>query len=122
MGEVVQPRPLVLGYARLAPYAGHGQHTITQAILSSYANREGLQLGTIYFDRVGSPPLFAHDEPTPGFHALVAGLLASRALGVVVPSVDAFGNQKDERVAELVDDLGVVVHAVDAKDIHDPRD
>jgi hypothetical protein len=37
MGEVIQLRPLVLGYARLAPFAGHGHHTTVQAQLSSYA-------------------------------------------------------------------------------------
>jgi len=65
MAEVVQLRPLVLGYARLAPYAGHRQHTIMQALLSSYANRKGLQLGAVYFDRTGSPPLFVHDDRLP---------------------------------------------------------
>ncbi len=122
MGEVVHLRPLVLGYARLAPYAGHGQHTIMQAVLTSYARKAGLELGTIYFDRVGSPPLFVHDEPTPAFASLVAGLRGSRAVGVVVPSLDAFGDEKDKRIAELEDDLGVVVHAVDVENVHDPRD
>lgn len=120
MGEVIQLRALVLGYARLAPYAGHGQHTIMQALLSSYAHREGLALGTVYFDRVGSAPLFVHDEPTPAFTSLVAGLRGSRAVGVVVPSLDAFGDEKDKRIAELEDDLGVVVHVVDAEHVHDP--
>jgi len=92
-----------------------------QALLSSYAHRAGLRLGTIYFDRTGSPPLFVHDEPTTAFTSLVAGLKDSRAVGVVVPSLDAFGDEKDKRVAELEDDLGVVVHAVDAEDVHNPR-
>jgi len=93
-----------------------------QALLSSYAHRAGLQLGTIYFDRTGSPPLFVHDEPTSAFTSLVAGLRHSRAVGVVVPSLEAFGDEKDKRIAELEDDLGVVVHVVDAHDVPDLRD
>ncbi|WP_432874786.1 hypothetical protein ACQPYH_22825 [Kribbella sp. CA-245084] len=122
MGEVVQLRPLVLGYARLAPFAGHGHHTIVQAQLSSYALRAGLQLGTVYFERAGSLPLFDHADAAPAYLSLVAGLRHSQATGVVVPSLDAFGDEKDKRIAELEDDLGVVVHAVDADDVHDPRD
>jgi len=93
-----------------------------QALLSSYANRKGLQLGAVYFDRTGSPPLFVHDDPTPAFTSLVTGLRESRAVGVVVPSLDAFGDEKNKRLTELEDDLGVVVHAVDATNVHDPRD
>lgn len=36
-----------------------------------------------------------------------------------MPSLTAFGEQKDKRVAELEDVLGVVVYTVD---VHDPRD
>ncbi|MET7279037.1 hypothetical protein ABZS29_12465 [Kribbella sp. NPDC005582] len=122
MGEVIKLRPLVLGYARLAPFAGHGQHSVVHALLSSYANRAGLQLGTVYFDRWGSPPLFVHDEPTPAFNGLLAGLRESRAAGVVVPSLDTFGHEMVRCVAELEDDLCVVVHPVDAEGVHDPRD
>ncbi|MBB6566261.1 hypothetical protein [Kribbella sandramycini] len=42
--------------------------------------------------------------------------------GVVVPSLDAFGDEKDKRLAELEDDLATVVHVVNAEDVHDPRD
>ncbi len=122
MGEVVPLRPLVLGYARLAPFAGHGQHTIVQAQLSSYAQSVGLQLGTVYFERTGSLPLFDHADAAPAYTGLVAGLKHSQASGVLVPSLDAFGDEKDRRLAELEGDLGVVVHAVDANDVHDPRD
>lgn len=122
MGEVVQLRPLVLGYARLAPFAGHGQHTIVQAQLSAYAQRVGLQLGTIYFERTGSLPLFDHIDPAPAYTSLLAGLRHPQVTGVVVPALDAFGDEKDKRITELEDDLGVVVHAVDANDVHDPRD
>jgi len=52
----------------------------------------------------------------------VTGLRESRAVGVVVPSLDAFGDEKNKRLTELEDDLGVVVHAVDATNVHDPRD
>lgn len=122
MGEVIKLRPLVLGYARLAPFAGSGQHTIMHALLSSYSNRAGMQLGTVYFDRSGSPPLFVHDDPTPAFDGLLAGLRESRAAGVVVPSLDTFGDEMDKRVAQLENDLCVVVHAVDTEGVHDPRD
>jgi hypothetical protein len=122
MGEVIELRPWVLGYARLAPFASHSQHTIVQAQLSSYAQRAGLRLGTIYFERSGSLPLFDHADPAPAYASLVASLKESKASGVVVPSLDDFGDQKDKRIAELEDDLGVVVHAVDNNDLHDPRD
>ena len=122
MGEVLQLRPLVLGYARLAPFAGHGQHTTVQAQLSTYARKAGLELGTIYFERTGSLPLFDHTDPAPAYTSLVAGLRHPKATGVLVPSLDAFGEEKDKLIAELEDDLGVVVHAVDANEVHDPRD
>jgi hypothetical protein len=122
MGEVVQLQPLVLGYARLAPFAGHGQRATVQAQLSSYVLRAGLQLGTVYFESTGSLPLFDHADTAPAYMSLVAGLRHSHASGVVVPSLDAFGDEKDKRIAELEDDLGVVVHAVSANDVHDPRD
>ncbi|GAB3922721.1 hypothetical protein GCM10029976_011870 [Kribbella albertanoniae] len=122
MGEVVQLRPLVLGYATLAPFAGHGKYTAVQALLSSYAQRAGLQLGTVYFESTGSLPLFEHDNQAPAFDSLVAGLKHSSVTGVLVPSLDAFGEEKDKRIAQLEDDLCVVVHAVDAEDVHDPRD
>ena len=119
MGEVIELRPLVLGYARLAPFAGHGQHTMMQGQFASYAHGEGLQLGTIYFERTGSAPHFEHSDEAPAFADLVAAIQRSRARGVVVPSLSAFGEQKDKRVAELEDVLGVVVYTVD---VHDPRD
>jgi hypothetical protein len=122
MGEVIELRPWVLGYARLAPFASHSQHTILQAQLSSYAQKAGLRLGTIYFERTGSLPYFDHADPAPAYGSLVASLKDSSASGVVVPSLDAFGDQKDKRIAELEDDVGVVVHAVDAEDVHSPRD
>lgn len=122
MGEVVQLRPLVLGYARLAPFASHGQHTTVQAQLSTYARKAGLELGTIYFERTGSLPLFDHADPAPAYSSLVVGLRNPKVTGVLVPSLEAFGDEKDKRVAELEDALGVVVHTVDAEDVHDPRD
>ena len=121
MGEVVQLQPLVLGYARLAPFAGHRQHTVVQAQLSSYAQSAGLQLGTIYFERTGSLPLFDHADAASAYTSLIAGLKHSQASGVLVPSLTAFGDERDKRIAELEDDLGVVVRAVDA-DVHYPRD
>jgi hypothetical protein len=113
-------RPLVLGYARLAPFAGHGQHTVVQALLSSYAQSAGLLLGTIYFERSGSLPcsITATQRPRTRF---VAGLKHSQVSGVLVLSLTAFGDERDKRIAELEDDLGVVVRAVDA-DLHDPRE
>jgi hypothetical protein len=33
-----------------------------------------------------------------------------------------FGDEKNKRIAEIEGDLGVVVHAIDANDIHEPRD
>ncbi|GAA0612504.1 hypothetical protein GCM10009534_54050 [Kribbella sandramycini] len=122
MGEVVQLRPLVLGYARLAPFAGHGQHTAVQAQLTTYAQEAGLQLGTVYFERTGSLPLFDHADPAPAYTSLLAGLRHPGVTGVVVPSLDAFGDEKDKRLAELEDDLATVVHVVNAEDVHDPRD
>lgn len=119
MGEVVQLRPLVLGYARLAPFAGHGQHTVVQAQLSSHAQSAGLQLGTVYFGRTGSLPLFDHADAASAYTSLIASLKHSQASGVLVPSLTAFGDERDKRIAELEDDLGVVVRAVDA-DVHDP--
>jgi hypothetical protein len=111
-----------LGYARLAPFAGQGQHTAVQAQLSAYAQNAGLQLGTVYFERTGSLPLFDHADAAPAYTSLLAGLRHSQASGVLVPSLDAFGDEKDKRITELEDDIGVVVHAVDANDVHDPRD
>jgi PII-like signaling protein len=81
-----------------------------------------LQLGTVYFERTGSPPLFDHTDPAPAYTSLLAGLRRPQVAGVVVLSLDAFGDEKDKRLAELEDDLGVVVHVVDAEDVHDPRD
>ncbi|MEV6287770.1 hypothetical protein [Kribbella sp. NPDC051770] len=120
VGQSIQLRPLVLGYACLAPFAGRGRHSIVQAKLSSYAHRAGLQLGTVYFERTGSLPLFEHIEPTPAYTSLLAGLRNSPATGVVVPSPEVFGEERDKRIADLEDDLGVVVHVVDADDLHDP--
>ncbi|MFC0623786.1 recombinase family protein [Kribbella deserti] len=119
MGEVIELRPLVLGYARLAPFASHSQHTTVQKRLSSYAHRQGLQLGTIYFERTGSAPHFEHSDEAPAFNDLVAAINRTRATGVVVPSLDHFGEHKDKRVAELEDAVGVVVYTVDVYDLRD---
>jgi len=81
----------------------------------------GLQLGTIYFERTGSLPLFDHADAASAYTSLIAGLKHSQASGVLVPSLTAFGDKRDKRIAELEDELGVVVRAVDA-DVHDPRD
>ncbi len=117
MSNVVPLRPLVLGYARLSPFAGRSQHTAVQAQLSSWANKAGVQLGTIYIEHTGSPPHFAHDNDAPAFTELAAAIERSGASGVVVPSLDAFGNHPDARISELQNDLGVDLHVVS---VHDP--
>ncbi|MDX3006825.1 hypothetical protein PWY87_34480 [Kribbella solani] len=93
-----------------------------QTQLAAYANRTGLQLGTVYFECTGSLPLFEHADQAPAYMSLLAGLRGSQAVGVVVPSLDAFRDEQDKCVSELEGDLGVVVHAVDAEDVNDPRD
>ncbi|GAA0597437.1 hypothetical protein HPO96_35100 [Kribbella sandramycini] len=119
MSNVILLRPLVLGYARLSPFAGHSQHTMVEAQLSSWANEARMQLGTIYFERTGSPPHFEHDDDAPAFTDLTLAIERSGASGVVVPSLDAFGNHQDARIAELEEDLEVILYVVS---VHDPRD
>jgi len=118
MGDVTELRPLVLGYARLAPFAGPGRLAQVQAKLAKYAQQQGLKLGTVYFERAGTAPHFEYViEPPSAFADLLAGAArTARVTGVVVPSLDDFGDQKDERIAELEDRLGLVVRASDMPD------
>jgi len=125
MGDVTELRPLVLGYARLAPFAGPGRLAQVQARLAGYAQQQGLRLGTVYFERAGTAPHFEYvNAPPSAFADLLAGAAprTARVTGVVVPSLDDFGEQKDERIAELEDRLGLVVRAADTADGHDSRE
>lgn len=83
-----------------------------QGQLAAYANRAGLLLGNVYIERPATSP--------QGFEALLLGITRNRAIGVVVPSLEHFGDLADERVAQLEDVLAVVVHAIDAATLHDP--
>lgn len=119
MGEVKKLRPLVLGYARLAPFAGQAKLTAVQAELSAFAHSAGLQLGTVYFERTGTPPHFDHDDPAPAFGDLLNAIERNQARGVLVPSLSDFGDLQDERITHLEDELGVVVRAADVEDADD---
>lgn len=106
MGEVTKLEPLVLGYALLTPTGGEAKRIAIEAQLSAFAAKSSLMLGVIYFDR--------RANATAGFSNLVAAISEHRATGVVVPSLDDLGDRVDERIAQLEDDLSVVVHVADA--------
>ncbi|MEV8373637.1 hypothetical protein AB0P21_12910 [Kribbella sp. NPDC056861] len=114
MAEVTNLRPLVLGYAQLGPFADQTQFTAVQGKLAAYAQRAGLMLGTVYFERAGAAP--------EAFTDLLAAVVRNRVTGVVVPSLTDFGDLEDERVAELEDGLSVVVHEADRASPTDLRD
>jgi hypothetical protein len=118
MGAVTELRPLVLGYARVAPFAGPGRLAEVQERLANYAQHEGLTLGTVYFERIGTAPHFEYvNAPPSAFADLLAGAVqATQVTGIVVPSLDDFGDLKDQRIAELEDRLGLVVRAADTAD------
>ncbi|MFC0627428.1 hypothetical protein [Kribbella deserti] len=106
MGDVTKLEPLVLGYALLTPSGDEAKRIAIEARLSAFAARSGLMLGAIYFD--------GRANATAGFSNLLAAITSCRATGVVLPSLDDLGERADQRIAQLEDELSVVIHVAHA--------